>query len=190
MFTGGEKAKICPQNETETLKKKEESLQTKKELLKKKIEQELQFIKTTSRKDRRVALQALKRKKWYEKHLKYIDSAIKAITSVYEHIDMVNKLDDLMKDFKDEHTEILEMSDCLYTSLSLGLESAEGELLAELERLEKNLDQSLAEKENMEEKVSCSEESSTASPSLPAKTEEDEVDDQLEYLRRWANDSP
>ncbi|XP_065812682.1 charged multivesicular body protein 4b-like [Labrus bergylta] len=166
MFSGGEKVKkTCQQDDVEKLQVREELLLKKEQYLKKKIEQELQFVKTISTKNRKVALQALRRKKWYEKHLKNIDSALKAITSAHEHIDIVIKMDDLMKDFKEEPADTLDMSDNLHTSVSLGLEFDEGELLAELERLEKNLAESLAE--SREERVSCQRELSTASPSNP-----------------------
>ncbi|XP_045892156.1 charged multivesicular body protein 4b-like [Micropterus dolomieu] len=189
IFHGGEKAtkKPCGQEEIENLPEREELLMKKKDFLKKKIDQELLFAKKNSRKNRRVALLALRRKKWYEKHLKYIDCAYKALRSAHEHIDIVNKVTELIKDITEEDvTE--DMSDTLYTSVSFGVEFDEDELLAELKRLEKNLDESLFEKDRTEEIMPCSKVTSTASPSRPAKTEEDEVEDDLEYLRRWADE--
>ncbi|GAA6221237.1 charged multivesicular body protein 4c-like [Lates japonicus] len=190
MFGGGEKVrkKPCQPEETEKPQGREELLMKKKEYLKKKIDQELLLAKRNSRKNRRVALQALRRKKWYEKHLKYIDCAVTAMMSLHEHIDIVNKVNDLIKDSTEEQDVTGDMSNTVYTSLSSGVEFDEDELLAELERLEKNLDESF-EKDGVDERVSCPKVLSTASLSQPAKTEEDEdeVEADLEYLRRWAN---
>ncbi|XP_044050286.1 charged multivesicular body protein 4b-like isoform X2 [Siniperca chuatsi] len=190
IFNGGEKVrkKPCRPEEIENLVEKEELLMKKKDFLKKKIDQELLFAKENSRKNRRVALQALRRKKWYEKHLKYIDCAVKAMRSAHEHIDIVNKVNDLIKDITEEQDVTQHTPDTLYTSASFGVEFDEDELLAELERLEKNLDESLFEKDRTEDRDPCPKVSPTASPSHPVKTEEDEVEDDLEYLRRWANE--
>ncbi|KAM7396330.1 hypothetical protein PAMP_019375 [Pampus punctatissimus] len=158
----------------------------KKEFLKQKIDQELLFAKKNSRKNRRVALQALRKKKWYEKHVKYIDCAVKAIRSAQEHMDIINKVNDLIKDITDEHEGTQDMSDTLYRSVSFGVEFDENELQTELERLERNLDESIFEGDRLEEQLPCSKVSSMASPT--AKTEEEEIEDALDHLRRWANE--
>ncbi|XP_029290202.1 charged multivesicular body protein 4b-like isoform X2 [Cottoperca gobio] len=188
LFSGGEKVKktSCLQEEMEKLPLREELLMKKKEFLKKKIDQELLIAKNNSRKNRK-ALQALRRKKWYEKHLKYTDCAVKAMRSTHEHINVVNKVNDLIKDITEEHDLTQDMSDTLHTSVSFGVEFDEDELLAELEWLEKNLDESLFEKNRMEQRVLCPKVLSTASPSQTAKTEEDDIEDDLEYLRHWAS---
>ncbi|XP_070764271.1 charged multivesicular body protein 4b-like [Enoplosus armatus] len=167
IFSGGEKVRKKPsrQEESEKLPEGEELLMKKKEFLKKKIDQELLLARKNSRKNRRVALQALRRKKWCEKHLKNIDCAVKAMRSAHEHIDIVNKVNDLLQEIAEEQDVTQDMSDSLYTSLSFGVEFDEDELLAELQRLEKNLDESLFEKDRTEERLPCSKVSSTASPS-------------------------
>ncbi|XP_035521399.1 charged multivesicular body protein 4b-like [Morone saxatilis] len=189
MFSGGEKVRKKPgqQEEIEKPPEREELLMKKKAFLKKKIDQELLCVKKNIRKNRGVSLQALRRKKWYEKHLKYIDCAVKAMRSAQEHIDIVNKVNELIKDITEEQDETRDMSDTFYTSVSFGVEFDEDELLAELDRLEKNVDESLFERDRMEERVPCTKVSPTTSPPRPAKTEEDEFEEDLEYLRRWAN---
>ncbi|XP_070686693.1 charged multivesicular body protein 4b-like [Pempheris klunzingeri] len=159
--------KPCLQEERDKFTERGESLSKKKEFLKKKIDQELLFIKKHSRKNRRVALQALRRKKWYEKHLKYIECAFNAMRSAHENIDLINNVNDLIKDIPEEQDGAQDTSDTLGTSVSFGVEFDEDELLAELERLEKNLDESLLENDRMEERGPCPIVSSTASPSLP-----------------------
>ncbi|XP_054475587.1 charged multivesicular body protein 4b-like [Anoplopoma fimbria] len=190
LFGGGEKVRKMPgqQEEMEKLPEREELLMKNKELLKVKIDQELLLAKKNSITNRRAALQALKRKKWYEKHLKYVDCAVKAVRSAHEHIDVVNKVNNLIKDITEEHGLTQDMSDTLHTSVSLGVEFDEDELLAELERLEKSLDESLFEGDRSEDRVPCPKASSTPSPPQPAETEEDELEDDFEYLRRWANE--
>uniref|UniRef100_UPI0037E908FE charged multivesicular body protein 4b-like n=1 Tax=Semicossyphus pulcher TaxID=241346 RepID=UPI0037E908FE len=160
-FSTGKKKKL------EKIQEREDLLMKKKEYLKKKIEQELLFVKKNSRKNRKVALLALRRKKCYEKNLNFIDCAIKAMASAHEHTDIVNKVNDLIQDFTEEQDETQDMSDSLIPCLSLGLEFDEDVLLAELERLEKNLDEGLNEKDSTEEGDSCPKELSTASPSHP-----------------------
>ncbi|XP_022624277.1 charged multivesicular body protein 4c-like [Seriola dumerili] len=170
MFSGGEKVTKKPseEGEVEKLLQGEELLMEKKEHLKKKIDRELLYAKKNSRKNRRVALQALRRKKWYEKHLKYIDCAVKAMRSTHEHIDIVSKVNDLIRDITEEQDVTQHISDTLHTSVSFGVEFDEDELLAELERLEENLDASMFEKDRVEERVPSPQVLSTTSPSHPA----------------------
>ncbi|XP_078112318.1 charged multivesicular body protein 4b-like [Sander vitreus] len=191
LCSGGGKARKmacpCQQKEMEKLPEREEMLMNKKDFLMTKIDQELLVAKKNSIRNRRVALQALRRKKCHEKHIKYIDCALKAMRSAHENIDILNEMNDLIKDITEDHDPTLDMSDTLHTSGSLGVEFDEDELLAELERLVKNLDLSLFEKDKLEERVPFCKVLSPASPSQPAKTDEDEIEDDLEYLRRWAN---
>ncbi|KAM4573437.1 charged multivesicular body protein 4b-like [Odontesthes bonariensis] len=183
---GGEKVRktACDQ-EIDKLTEIEELLVKKKEFLRKKIDQELLTAKKNSIKNRRVALQALRRKKWCEKHLKHIDCAFRAMRSAHEHIETFNKVTDLIKDIPKEEDVTSDMSDDLFSSVNQEVEFDEDELLAELERLEKSLDQSFFEVDGTDDRVHFS----TVSPSHPAKTEEEEVEDDLEYLLRWANES-
>ncbi|TDH09041.1 hypothetical protein EPR50_G00082660 [Perca flavescens] len=191
LCSGGEKARKmacpCQLKEMEKLPEREEMLMKKRDFLMTKIDQELQVAKKNGIRSRRVALQALRRKKCHEKHIKYIDCALKAMRSAHENIDILNEMNDLIKDITEEHDPTLDMSDTLHTSGSLGVEFDEDELLAELERLVKNLDPSLFEKDKTEERVPFVKVLSLTSPSQPAKMDEDEIEDDLEYLRRWAN---
>ncbi|KAE8295771.1 Charged multivesicular body protein 4b Chromatin-modifying protein 4b [Larimichthys crocea] len=193
--SGGEKVRKKSgkqeEEEAEKLPEREESLLKRREALLGKIEQELLLVKNTCRTNRRVALQALRRKKWYEKHLKNIDCAFKAMRSAHEHIDYINKVNELMKDIAEQDSKDPDMSDGIDTSKSFGVEFDEDELLAELERLEKSLDENLFESDGMEERVQCTEVPPTALPSQPAEAAVDEDEDlekDLEYLRRWMNE--
>ncbi|XP_076588630.1 charged multivesicular body protein 4b-like [Chaetodon auriga] len=190
IFGGGDQVRKEAFHQEESEKFPEESLMRKREVLVKKIDQELLLAKKNSRNSRQVALQALRRKKWYQKRLKDIDCAVKAMGSAHEHIlgEAVNKVNELIKDIAEEQEGTQDMPDTVHTSMCFEMEFDEDELLAELERLEENVDESLFELDRVEERVSCPKVSSTASPSYPAKTEEDEIEEDLEYLRRWLNE--
>ncbi|KAM9335639.1 charged multivesicular body protein 4c-like [Symphorus nematophorus] len=189
VFRAGKKVrkKRCPQEEIQKLAEGEESLMKKKDSLTKKIEQELLIVKKNSRKNRRVALQALRRKKCYEKHVRYIDCAVKALRSADEQTDILNKVNDLIKDITEEQDGTRDMSDALCTSVNLEVEFDEDELLAELERLERILDESLFDT-NRTDDESCPKLSSTESSSQPAETEEDDAEEDLRHLWRWLHE--
>ncbi|KAI4823397.1 hypothetical protein KUCAC02_011981 [Chaenocephalus aceratus] len=177
LLSGGEKlTKPCWPEETEPLPDREELLGKKREFLKKKIDQEFLFAQTNSRKNRRGALQALKRKRWYEKHLKNIDCAVKAMREI------VNKLNDAMKEITEEHDLTQDMTETLLSSAGFEVEFDEEELLTELQRLENSLDESVFNKDAAERRLP-----SSASPSQPAMTEEEDIEGDLERLRCWAS---
>ncbi|CAK6975127.1 charged multivesicular body protein 4b-like [Scomber scombrus] len=197
MFCGGEKVrkKKGQEDESEKLQDAEELLLKKKDFLKRKIDQELLCAKENSRKNRRVALQALRKMKRYEKNVKHIDCAVKAMKSAHEYMDIHSKVNDLIKNITEEHEGAREVSDTLYTSASVGVEFDENELQAELERLVRNQDESIFDNDIMEEQLPSPRVSSTASPSQPGKnhlvqtmSEEEEIEDALDHLRRWANE--
>nr|4ABM_A Chain A, CHARGED MULTIVESICULAR BODY PROTEIN 4B [Homo sapiens]4ABM_B Chain B, CHARGED MULTIVESICULAR BODY PROTEIN 4B [Homo sapiens]4ABM_C Chain C, CHARGED MULTIVESICULAR BODY PROTEIN 4B [Homo sapiens]4ABM_D Chain D, CHARGED MULTIVESICULAR BODY PROTEIN 4B [Homo sapiens] len=67
------------QEAIQRLRDTEEMLSKKQEFLEKKIEQELTAAKKHGTKNKRAALQALKRKKRYEKQLAQIDGTLSTI---------------------------------------------------------------------------------------------------------------
>lgn len=132
----------------------------KQEYLEKKIEQEIMTAKKHGTKNKRAALQALKRKKRYEQQLTQIDGtlstiefqrealenshtntevlknmgyAAKAMKNVHENMD-IDKIDDLMLDITEQQDVAREISDAI--SRPFGDTFDEDELLAELEELE------------------------------------------------------
>ncbi|XP_029378443.1 charged multivesicular body protein 4b-like [Echeneis naucrates] len=186
MFRGGGKLKkkSSQHQEIEKLSERRELLMEKKEDFKKKIEQEILFAKKNSRSNRR-ALQALRRKMWYEKHLSSIECAVSAIG------DVVYKVNNLIRDITEAQDVTRDMSGTFYTSLNFPVEfnEVQEELMAELERLEKYMDiECIFEKNLAEGKVPCTKLLSPASLPPPAKMEEDELEEDLEYLRYWANE--
>ncbi|XP_024138373.1 charged multivesicular body protein 4b [Oryzias melastigma] len=99
--------------------------------------------------------------------------------SAEEHAQLISKMNELIKDSL--QTEDADGSDDLYSPVNEGEEFDESVLLEELEKLEKSLDESLFEADRKEQEVLA------ASPSNHAKLEEEDIAEDLEYLRQWAN---
>lgn len=72
------------------LRETEEMLIKKQEFLEKKIGQELDIAKKNGTKNKRVAIQALKRKKRYEKQLQQIDGTLSTIEMQREALESAN----------------------------------------------------------------------------------------------------
>ncbi|GAA6095677.1 charged multivesicular body protein 4b isoform X2 [Tachysurus ichikawai] len=156
------------------------------------------------------ALQALKRKKRYEKQLAQIDGtlstiefqrealenantnteviknmgfAAKAMKAAHDNMD-IDKVDELMQDITEQQELAQEISDAISKPVGFSEEFDEDELLAELEELEQEeLDKNLLEIGGTEN-VQLPNVPSTSLPSRPAKKEEE--DDDMKDLEAWA----
>lgn len=151
-----------PQDAIQKLRDTEEILMKKTEFLEKKIESEIATARKHGTKNKRMALQALKRKKMYEKQLQQVDGtlstleyqreslenatsnvevlstmehAAKALQAAHKQID-VDKVHDMMDDIAEHAQMVDEISDILAKSNNLNYDIDEDELLAELEELE------------------------------------------------------
>lgn len=205
---GKSRAGPSPQEALARLRETEEMLGKKQEYLEKKIEQELATAKKHGTKNKRAALQALKRKKRFEKQLVQIDGtlstiefqrealenshtntevlknmgyAAKAMKAVHENMDL-DKIDSLMQDITEQQEVAQEISDAISRPVGFGEEFEEDELLAELEELEQE------ELNRHMENVRLPSVPSTSLPSRPAssrKRAEDE--DDLKHLAAWAS---
>ncbi|XP_034428545.1 charged multivesicular body protein 4c isoform X2 [Hippoglossus hippoglossus] len=149
-----------PQEAIHRLRETEEMLTKKQDYLEKRIEQELMVAKKHGTKNKRAALQALKRKKRLEAQLTQIDGtlstiefqrealenshtntevlnnlafATKAMKKVHENMDL-DKIDDMMQDITEQQDVAREISDAI--SRPTGEEFDEDDLLAELAELE------------------------------------------------------
>lgn len=209
--SGGKGGKApTPQEAIQRLRETEEMLAKKQEFLEKKIDQELLTAKKNGTKNKRAALQALKRKKRYEKQLAQIDGtlstiefqrealenantntevlknmgyAAKAMKAAHENMD-IDKVDDLMADITEQQEVAQEISDVISRPIGFGEEYDEDELMAELEELEQEeLDKNLLEIEGTEDLPSVP---STSLPSRPAKKKEEEDEDDMADLEAWA----
>ncbi|KAJ8279821.1 hypothetical protein COCON_G00068870 [Conger conger] len=149
-----------PQEAIHRLRETEAMLTKKQEYLEKKIEQEIATAKRNGIKNKRAALQALKRKKRLEQQLTQIDGtlstiefqrealenantntevlknmgfAAKAIKGVHQNMDL-DKIDDLMQDITEQQDIAQEINDAI--SRPFGDQFDEDELLAELAELQ------------------------------------------------------
>ncbi|XP_008291224.1 charged multivesicular body protein 4b [Stegastes partitus] len=214
LFGGGGKGGKAPtpQEAIQKLRETEEMLAKKQEFLEKKIDHELMTAKKNGTKNKRAALQALKRKKRYEKQLAQIDGtlstiefqrealenantntevlknmgyAAKAMKAAHENMD-IDKVDDLMADITEQQEVAQEISDVISRPIGFGEDYDEDELMAELEELEQEeLDKNLLEIEGTED-VPLPSVPSTSLPSRPAKKKEEEDEEDMADLEAWA----
>ncbi|NP_001085880.1 charged multivesicular body protein 4c [Xenopus laevis] len=194
------------------LRETEEMLTKKQEYLEKKIELELATAKKHGTKNKRAALQALKKKKRLEKQLAQIDGtlstiefqrealenshtntevlknmgyAAKAMKAAHENMDL-EKIDDLMQDIHEQQDVAQEISDAISRPVGFGDEFDEDELLEELEELEQEDLNSQMANVNLPS-VPSSKLPSTKLPSRPASSRKKvEDDDDMQMLAAWA----
>lgn len=151
-----------PQEAIQRLRETEEMLQKKSDFLEKKIEGELAIARKNGTKNKRAAIQALKRKKRYEKQLQQIDGtlstiefqrealenastntevlrvmgdAAKALKSAHKNMN-VDDIHNLMDDVAEQQEIANEISDAISNPVGFGQDVDEDDLLAELEELE------------------------------------------------------
>lgn len=188
-------------------------LTKKQEFLENKIEQELMTAKKNGTRNKRVALQALKRKNRFQKQLAQIDGtlstiefqrealenantnaevfknmgyAAKAMKKAHEEFGNIDKVDELMMDITEQQEVAQEISDAISRPAGFGEDYDEDELMAELEELEQEeLDKNLLEVGGTEA-VSLPSVPSTSLPSKPAKKKVEEDDDGMADLAAWA----
>ncbi|KAK3758017.1 hypothetical protein RRG08_058324 [Elysia crispata] len=214
IFGGNNKDKApTPQEGIQRLREVEEMLMKKSDFLEKKIESELNIAKKNGTKNKRVALQALKRKKRYEKQLQQIDGTLstiefqrealenastntevlkvmgvasKALKSAHNNLD-VDQVHDLMDDVAEQQEVANEISEAISNPVGFGQDIDDDDLLAELEELEQeDLDRQLLEVGGTAEDLPSV---PTAEPaeSRPAKSRQVEEDDDMKELEMWAS---
>jgi len=144
------------------LRETEEMLQKKSDFFEKKIDQDMAIAKKNAKTNKRVALQALKRKKRYEKQLQQIDGTLTTIeqqrnaledantnTEVLKnmgqaakalkkaHADMdIDQVHDMMDDIAEQQDVAKEISEAISNPVAFGNEFDDDELEAELADLE------------------------------------------------------
>ncbi|KAG8141005.1 hypothetical protein E2320_003630 [Naja naja] len=111
LFGKGKKAKApTPQEAIQKLHETETILVKKQEFLEEKIQQELQSAKKHGTKNKRAALQALKRKKRYEQQLAQIDGTLSTIEFQREALEnaTTNTEDELLAELEEMEQEDLD----------------------------------------------------------------------------------
>ncbi|KAI1889147.1 hypothetical protein AGOR_G00176080 [Albula goreensis] len=179
-----------PQEAINKLRETEEMLTKKQEYLEKKIEQEIATAKRNGTKNKRAALQALKRKKQALENantntevLKNMGFAAKAIKGVHQNMDL-DKIDSLMQDITEQQEVAQEICDAI--SRPFGEQFDEDELLAELEELQQEeLEESM---KNMGRLPSVPSTSLPTRPSQRAHSKKKVEDDaDMQRLASWAS---
>ncbi|KAJ1530402.1 hypothetical protein ONE63_005310 [Megalurothrips usitatus] len=163
VFGGKKEDKVPTTGEAiQKLRETEEMLIKKQEFLEKKIEQEIATARKNGQKNKRAALQALKRKKRYEKQLQQIDgtlstiemqrealegantntavlttmkNAADALKAAHKHMD-VDQVHDMMDDIAEQQDVAREISDAISNPVAFGHDIDDEELEKELEELE------------------------------------------------------
>ncbi|XP_072866953.1 charged multivesicular body protein 4a isoform X2 [Chlorocebus sabaeus] len=205
LFGKGKKEKGPTSEEAiQKLKETEKILIKKQEFLEQKIQQELQTAKKYGTKNKRAALQALRRKKRFEQQLAQTDGtlstlefqreaienattnaevlrtmelAAQGMKKAYQDMD-IDKVDELMTDITEQQEVAQQISDAISRPMGFGDDVDEDELLEELELLEQEeLAQELLSVGDKEEEppVKLPSVPSTHLPAEPApKADEDE----------------
>ncbi|XP_029808576.1 charged multivesicular body protein 4a isoform X2 [Suricata suricatta] len=214
LFGRGKKEKgPTPEEAIQKLKETEKILIKKQEFLEQKIQHELQMAKKHGTKNKRAALQALRRKKRFEQQLAQTDGtlstlefqreaienattnaevlrtmelAAQGMKKAYQDMD-IDKVDELMADITEQQEVAQQISDAI--SRPVGFDVDEDELLEELERLEQEeLAQELLEVGDKEEEppIKLPSVPSAHLPEGPApKADEDE--EALKQLAEWVS---
>ncbi|XP_026546192.1 transmembrane 9 superfamily member 1 [Notechis scutatus] len=217
LFGKGKKAKApTPQEAIQKLHETETILVKKQEFLEEKIQQELQSAKKHGTKNKRAALQALKRKKRYEQQLAQIDGtlstiefqrealenattntevlktmsdAARAMKEAHQHMD-IDKVDDLMAEITEQQDIAQQISDAISKPVGFGDDVDEDELLAELEEMEQeDLDKELLNVGQASPELPNV--PSSRLPNVPASkvpsASLDEEDEEMKQLAAWVS---
>ncbi|KAL8589943.1 Charged multivesicular body protein 4C [Nucella lapillus] len=211
LFGSGKKGKApTPQEGIQRLREVEEMLMKKSDFLEKKIETELGTAKKYGTKNKRAALQALKRKKRYEKQLQQIDGtlstiefqrealenastntevlkvmgvAAKALKETHNNLD-VDKVHDLMDEVAEQQEIANEIGEAISNPVGFGQDVDDDELLAELEEMEEEeLNRQLLDVTPDVLPAVPSAEPSRPEPRVAQK----EDDDEMNQLAAWAS---
>lgn len=196
-------AEPTPQDAVNKLRETELLLVKKQEYLENKIDTEIATAKKHGVKNKRLALQALKRKKQYEKQLQQVDATLStlefqraALENATTNKEIIKTMDEAAKAFKvalknldiDEIHQLMddiaeqqdlanEITEAISNPFRIGQEIDEDELLAELEDLEH-------EDEHIVELPSAPKDEL---PVKPARKKKITDDDDMAQLQAWVN---
>ncbi|CAH0550386.1 unnamed protein product [Brassicogethes aeneus] len=211
---GGSKEKAAPTTgeAIQKLRETEDMLFKKQDFLEKKIQQEIVTAKANASKNKRAAIQALKRKKRYEKQLTQIDGTLTTIEMQREALEGANtntavlttmanaaeamkhahkfmdvdQVHDMMDDIAEQQDLSNEISNAISNPVGFGDDMDEDELEKELEDLEQeDLENKLIEVPGAKDLPAVPEEPVAVKPKPQAKKAED--DDDMKELEAWAS---
>lgn len=212
---GGKKSAPTPQEAIQKLRDTESMLVKKQDFLEKKIDDEITSAKKHGTKNKRLALQALKRKKQYENQLKQIDNTLTTIefqrqalenaaTNAHvlstlsdaanamkaEHKNMdVDKVHSLMDDIAEQQDVAREISEAISVPTGFMQDIDEDELLSELEALEQEeLDKQLLDVgPSPADKLPNVPQEKVAAKSHAATKKKEQEDKDMAELEAWAS---
>jgi len=174
---GGDKDPVTTGEAIQKLRETEDMLMKKQEFLEKKIETEVTTARKNAKTNKRAALQALKRKKRYDKQLQQIDGTLSTIEMQREALEGANtntavlttmndaakalkkanadldvdKVHDMMDDIAEQQDVAKEISEAISNPVAFGQEFDEDELEAELDALGEDLE--LEEQEELDKQL-------------------------------------
>lgn len=212
VFGGKKDDKVPTTGEAiQKLRETEEMLIKKQEFLESKIGNEIDIARKNGTKNKRAAIQALKRKKRYENQLKQIDSTLStiemqrealegantntavlttmkvaadALKAAHKHMD-VDQVHDMMDDIAEQQDVAREISDAISNPVAFGNDIDEDELEKELEELEQEeLDKELLGVGPSDLPSVPTEELVKPKPTPRVPVEEDDPD--MKELMQWA----
>ncbi|CAB0000892.1 unnamed protein product [Nesidiocoris tenuis] len=212
---GKKETKTTPAMAIGELRKMEELFAKKQEHLEEKIKAELEAARKNGKTNRRMALQALKRKKRYEQQLQQIDGTLATIEMQRESLESastnasilstmklaadalknahnqlkVDDVHDIIDDIAEQQLLAKEIAEAVSTSIGTS-DLDEDDLLKELEELEQEeLDRNLLQMPASTNAplAACP----TVPTSLPdsgqqSRSKPDDLDDELASLQKWA----
>jgi len=215
-FGSSKKKEEAPttQDAIQKLRATEEMLTKKSEFIEKKMQQEVMTAKKAGTKNKRVAINALKRKKRLEKQLQQIDGtlstiefqrealenantntevlktmgyAAKALKSAHQQLD-VDDVHDMMDDISEQTELANEISDAISSSVSFGQDMDEDELEAELEELEQeDLDEQMLGVGTPTSELPSVPDTALPEPSRAQPKQVAADDDDMAQLAAWAS---
>jgi len=210
LFGGGKNKQPTPQEAIQKLRETEDMLTKKADFLEKRIEQELASAKKHGTKNKRAALNALKRKKRLEKQQEQIDGTLTTIefqrealenaqsnTEILKNMGMaskalkgalgnmdIDKVDDMMADIQESQDVSNEIADAIARPMGFQDDVDEDDLLAELEEMEQEeLDKELV---GIGSQPVPDLDLPTPGTSIPAQPAKQQEDDELDELAAWA----
>jgi len=214
LFGGTKEKAPNTQDAIQQLRETTEMLQKKSDFLEKKIDTEVAAAKKAGTKNKRVALQHLKRKKRYEKQLTDIDGTLSTVEFQLEalqnaqsnkqvldsmkigasalkkaHGNMsADEVHDMMDDISEQQEISQEINEALAGGMGAQFDVDEDELMEELEELEQEeLDENLLDVDTGVSDLPDVPQSELPSVSNKAKAKASTEDDELAQLEMWAN---
>ncbi|XP_037923068.1 charged multivesicular body protein 4c isoform X2 [Hermetia illucens] len=213
MFGGKKEVAPTTGEAIQKLRETENMLIKKQEFLEAKIQQELETAKKNGTKNKRAAIQALKRKKRYEKQLQQIDGTLSTIEMQREALESANtntavlttmknaadalkaahknmdvdQVHDMMDDIAEQQDVAREISDAISNPVPFGQDMDEEELEKELEQLEQEeLDKNLLDIAGPSKEELPEVPTDEIKQKAKEKKKEEEMDPQMKELLAWA----